>query len=129
MICVLASLLVSPTLAGTDDSIKSDFQFKAFYTEKDYIEYYADKYGANKHQLLTVAYCESGYKQYAVGDGGRAIGIFQYHEPTFNSYSRLLGEELDYYSAHDQAKLTAFIWTEYPNEKRAWTCATKNGFA
>ena len=39
-----------------------------------------------------------------------ANGIFQYHKPTWDRYSRLMGEELDYHSAHDQAKLTAFIF-------------------
>lgn len=93
---------------------------------KGLIEHFADVYGANTNELLTVAFCESGYKPHAVGDGGRAVGVFQYHKPTFISYSKKLGEELNYHSTYDQAKLTAFIWTNYPKEKRAWTCYTKN---
>jgi len=93
---------------------------------KGIIEYFADVYGANKHELLTVAFCESGYRYSAKGDGGRANGVFQYHEPTFERYSKLLGEDLNYHSTYDQAKLTAFIWVNYPKEKRAWSCYTKN---
>lgn len=129
VLCVLASLLAMPTKAMTDESLYEHFIFEAFFTERDYIQYYASKYDAPTQQLLTVAKCESTFSQEAVGDNGKANGIFQYHKPTWDRYSKLMGEELDYYSAHDQAKLTAFVFKNYPNEKRAWTCATKHGIA
>ena len=93
---------------------------------KGMISYYAEQYGANEHQLMVVAFCESGYRPNAVGDGGRAKNIFQFHEPTFDRFSRLLGEELNYNSAHDQAKLAAFIFAHYPQYRSHWTCFSKN---
>ena len=89
------------------------------------ISFYAELHGANLSELLTVAKCESGYNPKAVGDGGRAVNVFQYHRPTFNSFSKLMGEELDYYSYLDQSKLTAWIWVHYPSYKSHWTCYTK----
>ena len=93
---------------------------------KGIISYYADKYNASEHQLMTVAKCESTFNQKAIGDSGRANGIFQYHKPTFDRFSKLMGEELDYHSANDQAKLTAYIFTRYPQYRSHWTCFSKN---
>lgn len=92
---------------------------------KETIEKYAEIHDVSLHELLTVAKCESGYNPKAVGDGGRAVNIFQYHRPTFDRFSKLMGEELDYYSYYDQAKLTAWIWKYYPQYKNHWTCFTK----
>ena len=89
------------------------------------IKKYAELHQVSAEQLLTVAKCESSYNPKAVGDGGRAVNIFQYHRPTFIGFSKLMGEELDYYSYEDQAKLTAFIWKNYPQYRNQWTCFTK----
>lgn len=89
------------------------------------IEKYAEIHDVSLEELLTVAKCESGYNPKAVGDGGRAVNIFQYHKPTFDRFSKLMGEQLDYYSYYDQSKLTAWIWKHYPQYKNHWTCFTK----
>lgn len=86
---------------------------------------YATFYGTSEKELLAVAKCESGFNPKAIGDGGRAANIFQYHKPTFISFSKLFGEQLDYHSYTDQARLTAFIWKHYPQYKNHWTCYTK----
>jgi len=41
-----------------------------------------------KYQTLLrcIAFKESSYNQYAVGDSGRAYGILQFHYPTFKRY-------------------------------------------
>lgn len=94
------------------------------YSVKELIVYWGNYYGADTDLLLKVAYCESRYNNDDVGDHGLARGIFQYHPGTFTAYSKLLGEDLTYLSAYDQAKLTAFIFAKYPQEKRAWSCYT-----
>lgn len=96
-------------------------------TPQELISLYARQYGASEKELLTVAKCESGFKPNAVhtNDGGKgkhSVGIFQYQESTFNGFAKLLGEELDYYSYNDQAKLTAFIFAKYPKLKTHWSC-------
>ena len=90
---------------------------------KETIELYAEVYDANVDELLDVAMCESSLNPKARGDGGRAVNIFQYHRPTFDRFSNLMGETLDYYSYHDQAKLTSWIWANYPQYKNHWTCS------
>lgn len=92
---------------------------------KSAIEYYADYYNAQKDELLSVSFCESSYNPHAVGDGGRARNIFQYHKETFDYFSKLMGEELDYDSYIDQARLTAWIWSNRPDLKKHWTCYNK----
>ncbi len=90
---------------------------------KETISYYASINEVSERELMLVAKCESSFNPKATGDGGRAKNIFQYHKPTFDSFSKLLGEELDYHSYNDQAKLTAYIWANYPKYKSHWTCA------
>lgn len=96
---------------------------------REVITYYSNLYGADEVTLMKMATCESTMNPKAIGDGGRARNIFQYHKPTFDRYSKLLGETLDYHSYHDQAKLTAWLYVNHPEELRAWTSfrALQNG--
>lgn len=92
-------------------------------TVKETIAYYAELHNTSYTEISKVAYCESSHNPKAKGDGGRAFGVMQYHRPTFERFSRLKGEQLDYYSYTDQIKLTAWIWANYPQYKSHWTCA------
>lgn len=84
------------------------------------------KYAGSQAELLTkVMMCESGGKQSAVGDGGKAIGVLQFHRGTFERYSEWYGHKLNINSSLDQIKLGGFIFQNYPKEKRAWTCVKK----
>ncbi len=91
-------------------------------TPQEYISLFAREYGANEKQLMTVAKCESGFKPTALGDHLKARNIYQYHLETFQRFSLLIGEKLDYDSYYDQAKLTAFIFAKYPQLRSHWTC-------
>jgi hypothetical protein len=92
---------------------------------KETIQKYAELHQVSAEQLLTVAKCESSYDPKALGDNGKAANIFQYHKATFIGFSKLMGEELDYHSYEDQAKLTAWIWKYHPEYRNQWTCFTK----
>ncbi len=94
---------------------------------KETIAFYAQYHGVSNTELQKVAMCESSLHPNIKGDGGRAFGIFQYHRPTFDAFSKLMGEKLDYYSYSDQAKLTAWIWKHYPKYKSHWTCSRITG--
>lgn len=87
---------------------------------------YAELYNVSKEELLTVSKCESSYNPKAIGDNGKAVNIFQYHKETFIGFSKLMGEDLDYYSYEDQARLTSWIWANYPQYRNQWTCFTKH---
>lgn len=119
----LISTYINPALAEAPERPVSDF------TVSEMITYYSALYGSSEADLRLVGVCESGLRQVTnPNDGGSpSIGIFQYKVGTWDRYSKLLGEELDIHSIHDQIKLTAFIFAEYPKERRAWTCASKMG--
>lgn len=87
---------------------------------------YASLYGSNYNELMAVMKCESGYRLHVYGDGGRAYSLMQFHKPTFEAFSKELGETLDYYSPHDQIKLGA--WAFAKGYQKHWTCASKLGF-
>lgn len=74
----------------------------------------------NAAELRGVAWCESTHRPYAVGDGGRAVGIMQFHRPTFDMYSKQMGEELNYESSYDQIKVADYMWNK--GLQRHWTC-------
>lgn len=72
--------------------------------------YYSDLYGSDYNLVMSVLDCESDFRM-VPGDGGRSFGIGQFSKETFARHSKLLGENLDYYSKHDQIKLVAYIFS------------------
>lgn len=119
----LVSTYINPVLAEAPERPISDF------TVSEMITYYSTLYGAVEREIRLVGVCESGLRQVTnPNDGGSpSIGMFQYKVGTWDRYSKLLGEELDINSPHDQIKLTSFIFAKYPKEKRAWTCSYITG--
>lgn len=77
----------------------------------------------NATQLKKVAWCESSYNPKAIGDGGKAKNILQFHEPTFSQFSKEMGEPLNYDSAYDQIKLANYMWNK--GKQHHWTCYKK----
>lgn len=82
---------------------------------------FAKQYGVNPEHLAKVMKCESNGKQTARGDGNHAIGVFQFHESTFNLFEKQMGEDLDINSYYDQIKLTS--WAFAHGKQKHWTCA------
>lgn len=82
----------------------------------------------NAEVLKKVATCESTMNPQAVnyndgGPGKHSVGILQFQEKTFDSYAKKMGEELDYYSSHDQVKVADYMLSQ--NQGRQWTCFRK----
>ncbi len=106
-------------------------------TVQETIVKYAVQYAAPEKELLSVAKCESGFDPNRKGDYKNgvylALGEFQIHEDTFWGWEKEFfletSEHLDYQSSHDRIKLTAWIWVNRPQYRRAWTTyrALKNG--
>ena len=88
-------------------------------TIEDKITRYADFYGVSAEVMSRVIAGESGFQCDIYGDSGKAFGIAQFHRPTFNAFSKELGETLDYYSCEDQIKLMA--WALSKGYGRHWT--------
>lgn len=124
VLCLLLPLVVYATkpIKATELEI-SELQL----TPKETISMYARQYGASEIELLAIAKCESSFNPNAFhkNDGGKgkhSVGIYQYQEATFNGFDNLLNEDLDYYSYHDQIKLTAYVFAKYPKLKSHWSC-------
>jgi len=67
--------------------------------------------------------CESSGIENAVGDGGLAYGVAQFHRETFNWMCKLSGKNLNYYNAQDQKELLR--WALEAGYQRHWTCYAK----
>lgn len=106
----------TPVLAEAPDREIKD------YSVKEMINYYANYYQADEKELLAVIKCESGFRPEVYGDGKQAFGLLQYHRKTFDKFASLYGQNLEYYSALDQIKLTSYIFANYPQYKTQWSC-------
>ena len=69
--------------------------------------------------------CESGGNHSAVGDGGKARGITQYHKATFYYHAKLSGfSNADWMNEEHQLKLLRWC-LEKGNCGKEWTCYRK----
>lgn len=90
----------------------------------DLISFYADAYDVDEDTALSVARCESEFKTTAVGDSGRAYGVYQFHEPTFREFAKKFGNEgLEYKSTEDSIQLA--MWALANGKGNHWTCYRK----
>lgn len=124
--CALVSLLLFSTKAIAEAPTQ---KFEEL-TPKEYIVKYAKQFQTDPNLLLKIANCESQFIPLAEGDfkNGKylAIGLYQYHEDMWNGSVKLykaevFDENLDRYSPHDQAKITAFIFAKHPELRTKWT--------
>lgn len=90
-----------------------------------FIDEFSDQYGVSSSDLYRVLYCESRLDEKAVGDGGLARNVAQFHRQTFEGWAKELGEELNYDSAHDQIKLMAYAFSK--GRQSSWTCSRITG--
>ncbi len=90
---------------------------------QQYIVKYAQVYHVKEKLLLDVAFCESSFNPKAVGDKGKARNIFQFHFPTWQRFTKEMGEELDYNSYQDQAKVAAYAFSQ--GYQSHWSCYSK----
>ncbi|MBI3633404.1 MAG: transglycosylase SLT domain-containing protein [Candidatus Vogelbacteria bacterium] len=87
------------------------------------IKKYAEQYGVRVDLAISIADCESDFKVNARGDSGKAYGIYQFHKPTFDMFSKKLGEKLDYFSTEDNIKLA--MWAMANDKGFHWSCYRK----
>lgn len=123
-------LLIALLIAFWIVLLNIPFNASSYYSEKPFIKpfrldqsitHYTALYGANEDQLRKTIKGESTFRCDVYGDNGKAYGIAQFHKPTFERWSKELGEELDYYSCHDQIKLMSWAFSKGDKYKRHWT--------
>jgi hypothetical protein len=98
---------------------------KAPETVEEWIDYYAVQYGSDASDLKKVAWCESGYRINAIGDGGSSLGVFQIKEQTFYYWTKQMGEDLDYENFQNQIKVASWAFSQGESYKNHWTCYKK----
>lgn len=76
-------------------------------------------------QVYAVISCESQWVETAVGDGGKAYGLAQFHKPTWEWLCKLSGKNLDYYNPQHQIELLS--WALENNRSYLWTCVRRLG--
>lgn len=82
---------------------------------------YAKRYGVNPKLALKVAQCESELRTDVYGDSGKAYGVYQFHEPTFNMFAKAYGlEGMDYKNPEDAIQLAILALSH--GEGSHWTC-------
>jgi transglycosylase-like protein with SLT domain len=71
--------------------------------------------------LTRVAFCESTLRPAVIGDGGLAVGLFQFHPDTWREESRFLGytEDLRAYPVA-ASRVAAFMFSR--GLQHRWTC-------
>ena len=72
----------------------------------------SNKYGVEFDILYNLAKCESSLKHETFGDSGRAFGIYQWWESSWNMYNKKFGTNLDRYNLEDQSEMTARVLSE-----------------
>lgn len=85
----------------------------------------AVEFGQDPEAMIAVARCESSLRSDAVGDGGAAVGLFQFHRATFTTNARrLFGHEVDEHQRLDpvtSSLVAAWMWSI--GQRGQWTCA------
>jgi|SRR3989344_4675743 len=71
-------------------------------------------------QMADIVNCESNWNQYKLGDGGRAIGLAQFHEDTFLMFQKQSGIKGSIFDAYTQLKMLA--WALEEKKEHHWTC-------
>lgn len=94
--------------------ISIELQNKAYAIEM------AEHYKIPLKSYLDTIHCESRWNITALGDGGKAYGLAQFHEPTFNQFRDESGLDVHYDSAKGQLELMAWAFRE--GYQRHWTC-------
>ena len=69
----------------------------------------ADKYQIEYDLLYNLAICESGLKHEKYGDNGRAYGLFQWWQSSWDMYNKKFGTTLDRKNIDDQTEMTAKV--------------------
>ncbi len=120
-------LFITSSATPTPGNINGDYFLECSSKEKqcviNLIEKYSKEYNYPTQLAKDIAYCESEYKPTALGDSGKAYGIYQFHKNTFNLFSKEKGEVLDYYNTEDNIKLA--IWALANDKENHWTCYKK----
>ena len=85
---------------------------------KSYLAEKCAEYGLDYDYMDKIVQCESSWDTDTLGDSKRALGLFQFHSPTFDRYCH--GDRRNPFDQIDCATMMFSEGLDYH-----WTCATK----
>jgi hypothetical protein len=81
----------------------------------------AERAGVSPSMAVCILLRESGGHTWAVGDGGKAVGLWQWHLASWEHVQRARGEPLDDRRAELQASTEAAVWALGHGYKHWWS--------
>lgn len=75
--------------------------------------------------MMEIVACESSFNHKAVGDGGKAYGLAQFHKPTFYRMAKKAGYDGEWKSSKYQ--ITLLKWAVDNGYTDEWSCGDKEG--
>lgn len=87
---------------------------------------YSDKYQVNPMLIECILFNESGFNPEAVGDSGKAVGISQFHYPTWKSFRQKMGESTQDLRKSPEEAIKTLSWAISQGLKYHWS-PVKNG--
>jgi soluble lytic murein transglycosylase-like protein len=81
--------LVSPI--GNLNVIQTVYASESTWSNYDLVTFYAKQYGVNVSLAHCIANAESAYQSGAVGDSGKAVGVYQFHHATWRGWRKKMG--------------------------------------
>ena len=110
-------------LFNRTDKRTSTCHFKEFDAEQKQKLWLFNEVGGDYRQfvlLREIVNLESSWKETAIGDNGKAWGLVQFHEPTFNQFKQEAGMNyLEYKNPYHQ--LTLLVWSFENGKEKHWT--------
>ena len=91
------------TLVGQSGALSNDLEVLLA------IQSASNKYSIPYSVLYDLCECESGLKQNAIGDSGKAVGIYQWWLTSWNYYNGVYQTDLDRNNIYDQVEMTARV--------------------
>lgn len=75
--------------------------------------------------LYRLGQCESGLRHNKFGDNGKAFGLYQWHQSSWDMYNKKFGTDLDRKNIYDQAIMTSRVLLESNGWKNWQNCFKK----
>ncbi len=84
----------------------------------------AELYGVDPDYAIAIVRCESSLRTDAVGDSGAALGLWQFHLPTWEANARrVFGRDVGDLRADPLASSLVASWMLARGQAWQWTCA------
>lgn len=82
--------LVSPV--GNLNVIQTVYASESTWSNYDLVTFYAKQYGVDVALAHCIAKAESTYQSGAVGDSGKAVGVYQWHPDSWRGWRKRMGK-------------------------------------